>query len=68
MLFRKDIEPACVYCCFARSGEEEEVICPKHGIRQAWQHCRSFRYDPLRRVPEAEPVPVLDVDPGELRL
>jgi len=68
LLFRKNIEPACVYCIFAHSGEEDAVICPKHGIRQPWQQCRRFRYDPLRRLPETEPSPVLDVDPEEFRL
>ena len=35
-LLRKDIEPRCTYCA--------------HGSPLA-DHCRSFRYDPLRRVP-----------------
>ncbi len=51
MLFRKNIEPRCAYCKFAASAEPETVICRKYGIRKETEHCRKFRYDPMRRVP-----------------
>ena len=51
MLFRKDIEPRCTYCRYAAPAEPETVICRKKGVRSAGDHCRSFRYDPLRRMP-----------------
>lgn len=51
MLFRKDIEPRCTYCRYSAPAEPETVICRKKGVRSAGDHCRSFRYDPLRRVP-----------------
>ena len=40
--FRKDIEPRCAYC---------EVACSRRGVVDGSDHCRHFRYDPLRRVP-----------------
>jgi len=30
---------------------EREVACVKRGVVPVESHCRSFRYDPLRRVP-----------------
>ena len=51
MLFRKDIEPCCAYCQKGSVISEREVACVKKGIMPAEGHCRSFRYDPLKRVP-----------------
>lgn len=51
MLFRKNIDPHCGYCRFSAPAEPDTVICRKKGIRDACDHCRRFRYDPLRRVP-----------------
>lgn len=34
-----------------RRAEPDTVICRKKGIRDAGDHCRRFRYNPLRRVP-----------------
>ena len=51
MLFRKDIEPRCAYCCRGQGISEREVACVKRGVVPAENSCRSFRYDPLKRVP-----------------
>ena len=29
----------------------EAVLCEKKGVMSPASHCRSFRYDPLKRVP-----------------
>ncbi len=51
-LFSKKIEPACMYCRFGkRNGDSEKVFCEKKGIVDAFNSCRKFDYDPLRRVP-----------------
>ncbi len=68
MLFRRNIEPACSYCRHGRSGPEDEVYCIYRGVMQPWERCRRFAYDPLRRVPEANPIPVTDVDPASIEL
>lgn len=68
MLFRKTMEPACAYCAHGAPGEEDQVICAKKGIMQPWQRCRNFRYDPLKRHPEAPLPPVTEVDPENFRL
>ncbi len=50
-LFRKNIEPRCVYCRHARALDSQRVLCKRRGIVSAAHHCRAFRYDPLRRIP-----------------
>ena len=40
-LLRKNIEPRCTY----------RIACRKRGVVNGTDHCRSFRYDPLRRTP-----------------
>ena len=60
VIFRKNVVPACAYCTHSRAAEEDSYICVKRGIVSAWDSCRSFSYDPLRRVPEASPVPKTD--------
>lgn len=50
-LFQKKIEPRCTYCAHGRALGEDQIVCPKKGVMAAGSHCRSFRYDPLKRVP-----------------
>ena len=50
-LFQKKIEPRCTYCAHGRALGDVQVVCPKKGVMSAGSHCRSFRYDPLKRVP-----------------
>lgn len=50
-LFRKDIEPRCLYCARAVPLDDEHVACRKRGVMPKEHACRAFRYDPLRRVP-----------------
>ena len=49
--FRKDIEPRCAYCAHGSAVNEREVACSRKGVVDGADHCRHFRYDPLRRVP-----------------
>ncbi|HIY16824.1 MAG TPA: hypothetical protein H9839_05765 [Candidatus Intestinimonas stercorigallinarum] len=51
MLFEKKIEPRCAYCTRCAPLDEETVMCLKKGVMSAADHCRAFRYDPLKRVP-----------------
>jgi len=63
VLFRKDIEPCCIYCKKGSPISEKEVACLKKGIVPSEGHCRAFRYDPLKRVP---PRPAA-LDTGKLK-
>ena len=51
MLFRKEIEPSCLYCTKGTPTEDGLVACLKRGVVASTYHCRAFRYDPLRRTP-----------------
>lgn len=51
VLFKKEIEPRCAYCAHGTRLEGDSILCRKKGVVQAGSHCRSFRYDPLLRVP-----------------
>lgn len=57
MLFNKKIEPSCAYCRRGRAVDAETVLCPKRGVCTPEGACRSFRYDPLKRVPKRAAVP-----------
>lgn len=50
-LFRKDIEPRCIYCAFSGPLDEQYATCRRRGVVALTDHCRAFRYDALRRVP-----------------
>lgn len=50
-LFRKKIEPRCAYCEKGAPIGADQVVCRKRGVVSAGEHCASFRYDPLKRVP-----------------
>lgn len=62
MLFRKKMEPLCCCCKYGERINEESVICPKRGVVSSWQSCRHFSYDPLKREPEPQLSPKLDID------
>ena len=51
MLFRKDIDPRCVYCQRGQQINEREVACVKRGIVPVENSCRAFRYDPMKPRP-----------------
>ena len=55
MLFDKNILPCCSYCRFGVEIGENEVACIKRGVVDALWHCRSFKYDPIKRSPESPP-------------
>lgn len=51
MLFRKKIEPNCVYCHFGAKLEDEQILCAKKGLMPPSGRCMKFRYDPCKRIP-----------------
>ncbi len=50
-IFMKKVDPRCVYCALSRPLNAKEAACVKNGVVEAYSRCRSFRYDPLKRVP-----------------
>lgn len=57
MLFQKDIEPRCAYCDRGTRLDEEKILCARRGVVAPGGSCRSFKYDPLKRVPPAPAAP-----------
>ena len=49
-LFQKKIEPAAPTAPVGALSEDQ-VICDRKGVMSAGSSCRSFKYDPLKRVP-----------------
>ncbi|MEG2000192.1 MAG: hypothetical protein RR053_02195 [Evtepia sp.] len=56
MLFSKKIEPRCTYCQKSAKLNEDQVLCIKKGIMPIGDHCHSFRYNPLKRIPPPPPI------------
>lgn len=52
-LFGNNIRPSCEYCMLA-NFEGNQFVCSKNKSIRNYK-CRSFKYDPLRRVPNASP-------------
>ncbi|MFR3785695.1 hypothetical protein [Agathobaculum desmolans] len=51
-LLRKDIEPRCTYCAHGVPlADGQRIVCRRRGVVDGADHCRAFRYDPLRRIP-----------------
>ena len=51
MLFRKDVEKYCEICAHSGQSGSDQLLCPKKGFVSPDDHCRHFRYDPLKRTP-----------------
>ena len=51
MLFKKDIEPGSPYRPHCPHREADSILSKKKWVVHSGGHCRSFRYDPLLRVP-----------------
>jgi hypothetical protein len=55
-LFRRDLEPRCAYCARGTKLDDRTALCKKCGVVDLAYHCRSFQYDPFKRVPPKKPV------------
>ena len=49
MLYGKGIDPKCAYCVHAGKIDDIDVLCKKYGPVDGSNHCRKFKYDPLKR-------------------
>lgn len=50
-LFQEKIPPRCAYCAKGAPLGEDHILCVKKGVVTPADSCRSFRYDPLKRIP-----------------
>ena len=50
--FNKKLEKHCEYCVYGRTlNFDNQIICKKRGVTDKADNCRSYKYDPLKRVP-----------------
>lgn len=55
-VFNKPV-PDCKYCAKGMVCKGSElVVCGKHGVVKFGFSCKSFKYNPLKRIPEKYPV------------
>ncbi|MBR3909550.1 MAG: hypothetical protein IKJ50_07525 [Clostridia bacterium] len=51
--FNKNLQKSCSYCVHGRVLiGTNSAICKKHGVTDKRDYCRSYKYDPLKRVPQ----------------
>ncbi len=51
--FNKNLQKSCEYCVHGTVLElTNETVCKKHGIVAKRDYCRSYKYDPLKRIPK----------------
>lgn len=53
-LFGNNIKPSCKYCEMAKARDGENITCEKFGDVKAYDSCKKFAYDPLKRIPKKE--------------
>ncbi|MCI5579497.1 MAG: hypothetical protein MR364_08390 [Oscillospiraceae bacterium] len=53
-LFGNNINPSCKYCELGKAGEGDKIICEKFGEVKAYDSCKKFVYNPLKRIPKKE--------------
>lgn len=62
-------EPRCEYCLIGKlSADGDKVLCPKKGVMDRDFSCKKFRYDPLKRVPEAKKPFMPEFSPDDFTL
>ena len=55
-LFNPDREPKCRYCEYGTvTANGETILCPKSGLNNPESFCKKYKYDPLKREPDAHP-------------
>lgn len=53
-LFKKKISPACEYCSIGKTLKNNSILCVKYGITNPKNHCKKFKYDPIKRIPKKQ--------------
>ncbi len=57
LVFNKKLPKYCLYCKFGQYLEySDEVFCTKRGFVDKFSKCHTYKYDPLKRVPEVRDV------------
>lgn len=52
-VYNKDLPRSCQYCVNGNVSDfSNEVLCKKRGVTNAFDSCRKYKYDPLKRMPK----------------
>ena len=69
-MFNNKLEKDCAYCKYGyllKNGEH--IACKKHGMIVRCFNCGSFKYNPLKRIPEEKhPAAVSNFDPENFNI
>ena len=50
--FNKKLEKRCEYCVYGSTlNFDDQIICKKRGVTDKDDNCHSYKYDPLKRIP-----------------
>lgn len=51
--FNKKLDKHCEYCVYGAALQfDNQIICKKRGVTEKDDKCRSYKYDPLKRIPK----------------
>ena len=53
-LFGNNIKQSCKYCALGNPGEGDVIKCSKYGDMKAYDSCKKYVYNPLKRIPKKE--------------
>lgn len=52
-LFNKSLPKRCEYCANSKTyTNDETLLCKYHGVVNAFDKCRKYKYDILKRIPK----------------
>lgn len=54
MLFRKKIDPSCVYCIHGARMEDHSILCSKRGLKTEDDSCAGFATTPASGFPSRQ--------------
>lgn len=51
--FNKNLQKSCAYCIYGKTlSYTGETVCKKRGVMSEHDYCRSYKYDPLKQIPQ----------------
>ena len=66
--FNKNTKKACLWCEFGRTTQySDDVFCTFKGVKNGFDCCRKYKYDPLKRRPESS-TPSDNYSPDDFKL
>ena len=54
LLFDKDQPKICAFCFYGQDYGQDAILCSKKGPVGLQDHCKKYKYDPLKRQPKRQ--------------